>query len=367
MSNELIQIGNPDRIQNFIKKIKGKKPLFICVIGNTETGKISGISAAGANPEITDFTPAADMEYLHFHKCKSIDGVPVTPDGIPTPALITKAALDLGDIPYIVVVGGAKILPKTPYIDLGGTFGTNISSGNAIKNPKKVFENARLFGENISKLANYLVIGESIAGGTTTALSVLLALGYDASNKISSSLPNNPLELKLKIINEGFKKRNVKFGDFKNQPFKAIEYFGDPMQPACAGIVIGAAKKIPIILAGGTQMAAIAALVKLIDNNALENLTIGTTKWIIEDSQSDLLGILKQIDQKIPILGINFNFSSMKYEGLRVYEEGIVKEGVGAGGTSIACILYTKNEINIEKLQKKIEEDYEKIIKKGTI
>ncbi len=362
MCNELIHIGNPDRIQNFIKKIEGKKPLFICVIGNTDTGKISGISAAGANPEITDFTPAADMEYLHYNKCKSINGVPVTPDGIPTPALITKAALDLGDIPYMVVVGGAKILPKTPYIDLGGVFGTDISSGNAVKNPKDVFEKAKLFGENISKVADYLVIGESIAGGTTTALSVLLALGYNASNKISSSLPYNPLELKLKIINEGFKKKNAKFSDFKNQPFKAIEYFGDPMQPACVGIVVGAAKKIPIILAGGTQMAAIAALVKLIDKNALENLAIGTTKWIIKDPQSDLLGIMKQIDQKIPILGINFNFSSMKYEGLRVYEEGIVKEGVGAGGTSIACILYTKNKINIEKLQKKIEEDYEKII-----
>ena len=139
------------------------------------------------------------------------------------------------------------------------------------------------------------------------------------------------------------------------------------MQPACAGIVVGAAKKIPIILAGGTQMAAIAALVKLLDNNALENLAIGTTKWIIEDPQSDILGVMKQIDQKIPILGINFDFSSMKYKGLRVYEEGIVKEGVGAGGSSIACILYAKNKVNIEKLQKKIEKDYEKIIKNGSI
>ena len=69
-----------------------------------------------------------------------------------------KKALDLGDIPYMVVVGGARILPKTPYIDLGGVFGTDISSGNAVKNPEDIFKKARLFGENISKVANYLVI-----------------------------------------------------------------------------------------------------------------------------------------------------------------------------------------------------------------
>ena len=40
-------------------------------------------------------------------------------------------------------------------------------------------------------LTDCLVIGESIPGGTTTALAVLKALGFDA--KVSSSIPNNPM------------------------------------------------------------------------------------------------------------------------------------------------------------------------------
>ncbi|KKL84983.1 hypothetical protein LCGC14_1779830, partial [marine sediment metagenome] len=72
----IIKLGNKQNIDDFVSKVKGKKPLFICVLGNTETAKIPGISAAGANPEITDYTPAADVEYLYFGKCKCIDGVP---------------------------------------------------------------------------------------------------------------------------------------------------------------------------------------------------------------------------------------------------------------------------------------------------
>jgi NaMN:DMB phosphoribosyltransferase len=113
---DIITVGNEELTDNTLNIIRNKKPLFICVIGNTETAKITGISAAGANPEITDYTPAADMEYLQYSKCKSIAGVPVTPDGIPTPAIITKVSLDLADIPFLIAIGGVRIYPKTPYI-----------------------------------------------------------------------------------------------------------------------------------------------------------------------------------------------------------------------------------------------------------
>ncbi len=357
----IITIGNEERIESFISKIKNKKPVFICVIGNTETGKIPGISAAGANPDITDFTPAADMEFLYYNRCRCIDGVPVTPDGIPTPALITKAALDLLNVPHFVAVGGVKIIPDTPYIEFGGTSGMDISTGKAVLNAKSVFENAKIYGQELSKTIDYLVIGESIAGGTTTALGVLTAMGYDAADKISSSLPINPLDLKNKIINEGLSAINKMKGDFKKTPFAAIEALGDPMQPACAGLIIGAAEKVPVILAGGTQMAAVAAIIHAIKPFSLENVAIGTTKWIVHDKNTDLKGIIDQINPNIPILVADFDFSTMKHKGLRVYEQGIVKEGVGAGGMSVASIISSQGEITIEKIQAKVEEVHEEI------
>ncbi|HRU11983.1 MAG TPA: hypothetical protein P5189_05450, partial [Methanomassiliicoccales archaeon] len=65
--------------RRFVDGVWGKVPTYTVVIGNTETAKVPGVSAAGAVPEITDFTPAADVELLHYGRCKCIDGVPVTP------------------------------------------------------------------------------------------------------------------------------------------------------------------------------------------------------------------------------------------------------------------------------------------------
>ncbi|MBN1803191.1 MAG: TIGR00303 family protein [Candidatus Lokiarchaeota archaeon] len=361
MMKKIIEIGNEDKINNFRLKIEGKKPLFICVIGNTETAKIPGISAAGAKSEITDYTPAADVEYLYYGKCKCLEGVPITPEGIPTPGLITKAALDLANIPRLIVSGGVNVFPQAPYIDLGGEAGGDISKEKAVKDPIKIFKNAKILGKNLSFFTDYLVIGESIAGGTTTALGMLLSMGYDVSDKISSSLAINPIQLKLESIDSGMKAKKLSRGDFKNEPFKAIEFFGDPMQPAHAGIAIGAASRIPVILAGGTQMTAILAIINILNPEVLENIAIGTTRWILNDQKTDLEGIVAEVSPKVPILAANLFFDEMRFPGLRAYENGMVKEGVGAGGAVIACVLSSKNQISMIDICKRIEKDYETI------
>ena len=178
--------------RKFVERIWGKHPTFAVVIGNTETAKIPGVSAAGAVPEITDFTPAADVELLHYGRCKCIDGVPVPPNGIPTPGIITMSALQLAPIPQFAINGGVRVRPHTPYFELEGTPGEDIRTGRALKDPRRVYENALLLGREMAKNNEYLVIGESIAGGTTTALAALLAMGYDGEGKVSSSLIENP-------------------------------------------------------------------------------------------------------------------------------------------------------------------------------
>ena len=117
----------------FIDEMRGKKPLFVCTIATTETAKIPRISAAGKYPEFTDYTPPADAELLLLGKCKCIKGVPVTPEGIPTPALITMSALRLANIPVLVASGGLKVKPHVPFIDLGGTPGMDIRTGKAVQ------------------------------------------------------------------------------------------------------------------------------------------------------------------------------------------------------------------------------------------
>ncbi len=176
-SDSIILASEEGRGADFIDRIWGKRPTFVCTIGNTETAKIPGISAAGANPAITDFTPAADVELLFYGKCKCIPGVPVTPDGIPTPGLITMSAVGLAKMPVFAVNGGVRVRPIAPYFELDGSPGEDIRTGNAVKDPRKVFDSAVVAGENLASQTDYLVVGESIAGGTTTALAVLIGPG----------------------------------------------------------------------------------------------------------------------------------------------------------------------------------------------
>ena len=358
---DILLANNKIRSKEMLRQLAEKKTLFTCVIGVTETAKIPGISAAGANPEITDYTPPADVELMHLGKCKCIQGVPVTPDGIPTPALITMSALKMADIPSLVVNSGLRVKPQVPFLELGGCPGRDIRTGKALENAEEVMGRALIAGENLSKTIDYLVVGESIPGGTTTALSVLLAMGVDAKGRISSSMQFNPHELKIRTAEMGLDAAGVKAGEFADDPIKAVSTVGDPMQPAVAGLVLGAAKKIPVIMAGGTQMVAVLAVVKALNPDILANVTIGTTRWIINDKTSDLKGLVSKIAD-VPVLAVDLNFRHSQFDGLKAYEAGVVKEGVGCGGASIAAILKTNNSITKDSLLQEIEKNYKKLV-----
>lgn len=347
--------------KDFLARIEGKNPLFVCVIGTTETAKIPGLSAAGKYPELTDYTPPADVELLLLSSCKCIEGVPVTPEGIPTPALITMSALKLANIPALIVSGGVKVNPHTPFIDLGGKPGGDIRTGRAVENVEEIFERARVAGENLSRVADYLVIGESVPGGTTTALGVLLAMGIDAWGKVSSSMPDNPHELKIRTVEAGLKAANIKFGSLANDPLRAISCVGDPMMPAFAGLVLGAAHRIPVLMAGGTQMGAVLAVIKALRKDVLNDVAIGTTRWIINDKTADLKGIVAQIAD-VPILAADLDFSNSRFTGLRAYEAGVVKEGVGAGGATVAAMAKSKGLISKVAMLEEIEKNYERLL-----
>jgi len=354
---DVLVASNESKAKVFLQKIEGRNPLFICTIATTETGKIPGLSAAGANPDFTDFTPPADAELLLLGKCKSIQGVPITPDGIPTPGLITTSALHLANIPVLVVNGGVKVKPQIPYVDIGGSSGRDIRTGNSVDNVEEVIERAKVLGEQLAKVSDYLVIGESIPGGTTTALGVLSALGVDAEGKVSSTLPNNPHSLKTEVVRAGLKAAGEKFGSLKNNPVKAVSCVGDPMMPALAGLVIGGARQGPVLMAGGTQMTAVLALINALEPKALSNVAVGTTRWVAKDKTSDITGIVSQFCD-VPVLTADLDFGPSKYPGLRIYETGLVKEGVGAGGASIAAMAKTKGAMTKGILLKEIERNY---------
>jgi uncharacterized protein (TIGR00303 family) len=305
------------------------------------------------------FTSPADAEFLHYGHCRCIPVVPATPDGKPTPALITRAALLSANIPLLVVDSGAKIKPAIPAISFGVSSGGNIAKGDAmrVEDVEKVLDLGRALGAQLAKMSDLVVLGESIPGGTTTALAVLGALGVDARFKVSSSMPENPHELKNKVVDSAFA-RAGKAGT----PVEAVARYGDPMMPAVAGIAAGAiGEGGRVMLAGGTQMAAVLAVMKALRTPLVSRVCIGTTSYVAGDRSSDLAGLVRAVAD-VPVLACDLHLGESKKQGLQAFAKGFVKEGVGAGGSSIAAML--KSKMDGKKMRKAIEREYEASIER---
>ncbi|HEX2409517.1 MAG TPA: TIGR00303 family protein [Nitrososphaeraceae archaeon] len=338
--------------------------LFICVISHTETSEIPGITAAGANKDLIKYTPVADAEFLYYGKCNCINGIPATPDGKPTPAIITKTMLNIGNIPFIVVDAGVKVKPDIPMVSFDLKSGYNISKGIAMesKEVEKAYRYGLIIGKQLSKSNDLIILGESIPGGTTTALGVMLSLGVDAENKISSSMSKNPHNLKNTIVRQSMKDNNITFGSLKDKPFDAISLLGDPMIPSVTGIAQGAIESGgKVMLAGGTQMCAILSILKSL-NVKTNNISIGTTKYILNDQTADFKNLVLSIDNNVGIFVVDLHLIESTKQGLKAFANGFVKEGVGAGGVSIATMIKQKGKINGKILLKYIEREYEKNI-----
>lgn len=354
--------GDTGEAARIVSRIWGKKGVFTCTIANTLTSTIPGVSDAGDTPDLTMYTPAADAELLVLGKVVCMKGIPINPGGIPTPATLTKAALDLSGMPYFIVDGGCGVKANIPMFDMGGECGEKITTGHAVKNVKHCFEYGKLLGEHLASMYDYVVISESCAGGTTTALAVLKAMGTVTENLVSSSSPKNPKELKSKLVQEAIEASGHQPGDFADDPLGAIEAVGDPMMPVNVGMLIGAAKHVPVIVGGGTQMAAVMAAAVKLDPSVVGNFFQGTTRWLLKDPNSSMVKLRDAIDARIPIVYINMDYSSSPYEGLQAYEWGFIKEGVGCGGSSVAAVIQSSGEIDCPKLLDKVHEIYRGIM-----
>jgi uncharacterized protein (TIGR00303 family) len=335
-----------------LPKLENRDSLFLCVIASTFTSRIPGITGAGASPELTDYTPAADVELIMQGKPNCLPNIPQTViegAAAPTPAVITKAALELADIPFMVVDAGAAIKPNLPYLNINEEPGGNIKTGQAVNKPEEIFNKGKILGETLSKLTDHLVIGESTPAGTTTALGVLQAMGYDAWGKVSGSTPENPHNLKKKVVQAGLKSAGLA-DVLPLDPFQAVKVVGDPMIPAVAGIAAGS--RVPITLAGGTQMTAVCAFLKeaVMEFN-FENVSITTTIFVARDETSDINHLSRQIP--VTVVAVDPGFQKCEIAGLKNYLKGSVKEGVGAGGAMLAATL---RGVTIDAIRMRTEE-----------
>ncbi|RCU46646.1 nicotinate-nucleotide--dimethylbenzimidazole phosphoribosyltransferase [Haloplanus salinus] len=305
---------------------------FVLVAGTTKTARIDGISAAGADPDLVAHTPSADAELLEYGQLVRAPSLPVSPTGCPTPAAITRAVRERVGFETLVVDAGLAEPTGAPTVGVGAKPGRDVREPDPVPTAPGAWVAAHELGGALPD--DELVIGETIPGGTTTALGVFRALGvggggskadYPAGVPVSSSLPENPLDLKREVIEDAFVASDLAPGDAAYRPERAVRFLGDPVLATIAGLTAGALESgTEVILGGGTQMLAAAALVR--HAGVAAPLSVATTAYVAD----------ADVDAAAAALDCDLVVTDPGFEGrddpLARYAAGEAKEGAGMGG-----------------------------------
>ena len=340
---------------DFAEHLRGKRGAFFLCLSNTETAEIPGITQAGI-PGLIHLTPTLDAEFLCTGEVRSLGSIAETPKGVPTPGLITRAVHLLRPFGGLSLLDlGLKVKPQVEYFTLHGfalTPSASIATG-ALIDAETVFAKGVKFAQELQTSAEYLILGESVPSGTTTAMATALALGYDARDKFSSSFKNAPDDIRSATVTaalEGCKDLS--------DVFATLSHTADNMLIFNAGFILGLQNRdIPLVLAGGTQMAAVLLVVNSILRSmeaSLDSsrLALCTTKWVYEDPKSDIKALLEMLDFPLNAYYADFDFSLTDHPALKLYDEGEAKEGVGAGGALMYGLL---NGLSKEQITRTVE------------
>ncbi|MDA7817923.1 nicotinate-nucleotide--dimethylbenzimidazole phosphoribosyltransferase [Sulfurimonas sp.] len=303
--------------------------LLACCV--TKTCNIEGITQAGT-PDKIDLTPTLDAEFITNEKVFSLAELAKTPNGLPTPAIITRAVHNL--IPFSSIEILDLGLTTTPQNTTCKNF--NINPSESITNganidAKNIIQKGMEAGEEYELKGNYLILAESTPSGTTTATATSLALGYDSQNDFSSTFLHPPASIKNKTIDKA-----LSMIDDGMSKFEKLGVVSDNMLLFCAGFLISASRRFHIVLAGGTQMAACLLVADALREDMLirlksENVTLATTAWVAKDKLSNIAHLLSLLSYKQHAIYTDFSFQETEIPVLKKYDEGEVKEGVGAG------------------------------------
>ena len=297
-----------------------KSPLFCGILANTLLSTVPGLSGAGPDPQGSLMVPNLDAELIIQGRITSCDATPNTGTGCPTPASITRSMVELAGFPVLFINAGLMHRPIVPCLDIGGSPGGDPRRSSAVPDAEKLYSWGQWAGNFFSCSYDMLVIGECVPGGTTTALCVLRAFGYDAY--VSSAAVNNPVHLKEEIVSEVLQRlSDLPILD----PLGVIRETGDPMIAVAAGIASTYTGRL--YLAGGTQMLAVASVLARL---GLPLPEIVTTIYVRDDPVANCNVIAERIG--IPLTAVDPDFGSIGHAGLAKYCIGEVKEGTGAGG-----------------------------------
>jgi len=339
---------------DFIESLRGKKATFMLALSNTKTANIEGITQAGI-PGMIHLTPTLDSEFTCTGEVRSLENIAKTPKGVPTPALITRGVHLLTPYGRIELLNlGLEVTPKVNYFkvhDFSITPSQSIAQGANI-DAQALFQKGVEFGQNYHCKDEYIILGESVPSGTTTAMATTIGLKYKAKECFSSSFKNVP-----NTIRDNTLKLALSHIEEKDDIFQVLSKVADNMLIFNAGFILGLNNQTKVVLAGGTQMASVLLIVDRIlqlmgGSMETSNLALCTTKWVANDENSDIKALLELLRFPINAYYADFDFSLSQHPALKLYDEGEAKEGVGAGGALMYGFL---NGLSKESITQEVE------------
>lgn len=323
-------------------------PRPLLLLAATQTAAVEGISAAGATAESRRRTAAADAELLLRGPLgPRPHALPPLPAGV-SPALISHVVVEALGLEPLVVDLGCSEAPAVPHLRPAGAAAGGpaacLSSGAALEpeRVKALLELGGSWGQRLAAQGRPLLLAECVPGGTSTAQALLSGLGLEVEGLVSGSLRQPAHGLKSELVRRGLAAARL---PEHAPPAAVVAAVGDAMQPLAAGLTLAAATAgLPVLLAGGSQMAAVLALALALahadQRDALaRQAAVVTTAWVAEEGGSDLQRLLERIGHRWQVEPLAFaaglRFGAGCHPALRDYERGYVKEGVGAGGLAL--------------------------------
>ncbi len=423
-------VSDPEEtVEKFLCGLPGAEGIIFCLCaGSTKTSDIDGISAAGSTPESRRLTPTLDAEALILGIPKTCTDLPVSPEGIISPIVITRGCIEELKVAKKVFNCGMHVAPQIECETIGTAAAECVSTGGAITldSVRRLVRAGIEHGEKLSEERDLVVVSECVPGGTTTAMAVLTALGFDAGKSVSSSLQQANHEFRGKLVQQGLQRAMLDRSGPTRSALHVMAAVGDPMQPFAAGLAIGASRRSKVLLAGGSQMIAVYALLRAVSaaselisepegadtkcenlatgntefgaahatsstdraqsgdtaysetlqeqgaaetssscgwticrqKGELRNILVATTKWVVNDASARVAQLARLVG--VPFVHSTVGLGTSRHEGLRAYELGHVKEGVGAGAALIlASLIGLRSQDEIVQL---IDSEYDRLV-----
>ncbi len=202
------------------------------------------------------------------------------------PNLLTRAVHSLSPFAQIRILDlGMVRQAKTYEIESFGIEPSpSIAEANAF-DAKAIFDKGRRFGRSYRPKGEYVIIGESRLGGTTTAQASITALHFATEGLLVSPTEELTIAASLAKLTGTM------------SIYEKLGHTADNVLMFLAGFILEASRRFEVVLGGGIQMAAVLLLAdKLATREAIPHDPRHISLWTVEESASGVEMLLAQLN-----------------------------------------------------------------------